>query len=123
MSEKGEIISENLQTQRIQTISQSNTLSNPTFLEKYENEVWKSLLQAYFDDLEHNNKLEDGFGWRNRYQIHVLSGVPQKKIYSVLGPVDRLLSVQVIERRQSPSKWGKQKFQYRIIIHEVSAYA
>ena len=78
------------------------------------------LVTAVVQDLQNMIKEIDAneLGWRNKYNIHLLSGVSQKKIYQECGVIENLVNQGIIERRPSPSKWGKQKHQYRIgVVH------
>ncbi len=59
------------------------------------------------------NSIED-IGWRNKYNIHLLSGVSQKRLYREGGIIDRMVEAQILQMRKSPSHWGKQTHQYRI---------
>ena len=55
-------------------------------------------------------------GWRNKYRIHLLSNVSQKRIYREIGIIEKLIDSGLIDCRNSPTRWGKQKFQYRLDI-------
>lgn len=57
---------------------------------------------------------DDELGWRNKYNIHRLSGVSQKHIYKECGIIELLIKMKVIDRRPAPSRWGQQKHQYRL---------
>ena len=59
-------------------------------------------------------------GWRNKYNIHLLSGVSQKVIYKDWGIIEKLSANEAIEKRRSPSNWGQQKHQYRINLETHS---
>jgi len=59
-------------------------------------------------------------GWRNKYNIHLLSGVSQKVIYKDWGIIEKLSANESIEKRLSPSNWGQQKHQYRINLETHS---
>ena len=79
--------------------------------------IIKALIIAVFQDLQKQviqrvNKQE--IGWRNKYNIHLMSGVSQKRIYKEYGILDRLVEWGIIEKRPSQSRWGKQKHQYRL---------
>ncbi|MBD3157853.1 MAG: hypothetical protein GF309_03600 [Candidatus Lokiarchaeota archaeon] len=77
-----------------------------------EEEILYALALAYAYDVDNNKKLAES-GWRNKYKIHKLSGLPQKTIYSRTGPLISLLKKKLIQKRESPSRWGGQQFQYR----------
>ncbi len=55
-------------------------------------------------------------GWRNKYRIHLLSKVSQKRIYREIGIIEKLINCGLIVYRDSPTRWGKQKLQYRLDI-------
>lgn len=79
--------------------------------------IIKALLIAVIQDLQKQviqrvNKQE--LGWRNKYNIHLMSGVSQKQIYRECGFLDKLIEYGIIEKRPSQSRWGKQKHQYRL---------
>ncbi|MBS3795777.1 MAG: hypothetical protein KGY80_12805 [Candidatus Thorarchaeota archaeon] len=77
-----------------------------------EEEILYALALAYAYDVDKNKRLAES-GWRNKYNIHKLSGLPQKTIYSRTGPLHSLLGKKLLEKRESPSRWGGQQFQYR----------
>ena len=53
-------------------------------------------------------------GWRNKYNIHLLSGLSQKIIYRENGIIEKLVNRNLIVMKESSSNWGQQKFLYRI---------
>jgi len=84
--------------------------------------IVKALMIAVFQDLQKNviqriNQQE--IGWRNKYNIHLKSGISQKQIYRECGILDRLVKQGIIEKRPSQSRWGKQKHQYRLSFSHV----
>ncbi len=81
-----------------------------------------SLIVAMFRDLKKlkSDRIDKGeLGWRNKYNIHRLSGVSQKQIYKEYGIIEQLVENEVIEQRPSQSRWGKQKHQYRLNFHYI----
>jgi len=76
-----------------------------------------SLILAVFQDIQKHpfatvNTQE--LGWRNKYNIHLLSGISQKQIYKECGILEKLITEGILEKRPSQSKWGRQKHQYRL---------
>ncbi|TXT54600.1 MAG: hypothetical protein BAJATHORv1_60097 [Candidatus Thorarchaeota archaeon] len=55
-------------------------------------------------------------GWRNKYRIHLGTDISQKKIYSENGPIESLMELNLLEIRDSPNRWGGQKYNYRIHV-------
>ena len=81
-----------------------------------------SLIVAMFRDLKKwkGESIGKGeLGWRNKYNIHKLSGVSQKQIYKEYGIIEQLIEKGVIEKRPSQSRWGKQKHQYRLNFNHI----
>ncbi|MGY5859741.1 MAG: hypothetical protein RTU63_10250 [Candidatus Thorarchaeota archaeon] len=79
--------------------------------------IIKALIIAVFQDIQKQaiqSVNEQEIGWRNKYNIHLMSGVSQKQIYKEYGILDRLIERGSIEKRPSQSRWGKQKHQYRL---------
>ncbi|TFG31374.1 hypothetical protein EU528_06365 [Candidatus Thorarchaeota archaeon] len=75
-----------------------------------------ALILAVFQDIQHHNFTTvntQELGWRNKYNIHLLSGVSQKQIYKECGVLEKLIEKGVLEKRPSKSRWGRQKHQYR----------
>jgi len=75
-----------------------------------------ALILAAFQDIQHHNVATvntQKVGWRNKYDIHLLSGVSQKQIYKECGVLEKLIEKGVLEKRPSKSRWGRQKHQYR----------
>ncbi len=100
-------------------LSQETSLADST---QICNAIIAALILAVFQDLQKQaavgiNKKE--LGWRNKYNIHLMSGVSQKQIYKEWGVLERLIEVGVIEKRPSQSNWGKQKHHYRIDIDSI----
>lgn len=81
-----------------------------------------SLIIAVFQDLQRRTVQRinrEGLGWRNKYNIHLLSGVSQKQIYKEYGIMEKLIEQRIIEKRPSQSRWGKQKHQYRLSFSQI----
>ena len=57
---------------------------------------------------------DEELGWRNKYNIHRLSGVSQKLIYKEYGIIEQLVEMKVIDKRPASSRWGQQKNHYRL---------
>ncbi len=97
-------------------LSQESSLADST---QICNAIITTLILAVFQDLQKHaaagiNKEE--LGWRNKYNIHLMSGVSQKQIYKEWGVLERLIEAGIIEKRPSQSNWGKQKHRYRLDI-------
>ncbi|MCK4566790.1 MAG: hypothetical protein KAU48_05715 [Candidatus Thorarchaeota archaeon] len=76
-----------------------------------------ALILAVFQDLQKQDTSginKEDLGWRNKYHIHLMSGVSQKQIYKECGVLEKLIEVGIIEKRPSRSRWGKQRHQYRL---------
>ncbi|MHA1137697.1 MAG: hypothetical protein ACTSSE_14545 [Candidatus Thorarchaeota archaeon] len=81
-----------------------------------------SLIIAVFQDLQRRTVQRinrEDLGWRNKYNIHLLSGVSQKQIYKECGIIEKLIEQRIIEKRPSQSRWGKQKHQYRLSFSQI----
>ncbi|MGY5859419.1 MAG: hypothetical protein RTU63_08610 [Candidatus Thorarchaeota archaeon] len=53
-------------------------------------------------------------GWRNKNEIWEASGVPKKSIYGRNNILVRFTVLGLAKQRPSISKWGRQKFQYKL---------
>jgi len=53
-------------------------------------------------------------GWRNKNQIWEVSRVPNKTIYGRNNVLVRFTILGLAKQRPSRSKWGRQKFQYKL---------
>ena len=53
-------------------------------------------------------------GWRNKNEIWEASGVPKKSIYGRNNILVRFTVLGLTKQRPSISKWGRQKFQYKL---------
>jgi len=76
-----------------------------------------TLVLAVFQDLQKQAAVginKEELGWRNKYNIHLMSGVSQKRIYKEYGVLERLIEAGIIEKRPSQSNWGKQRHHYRL---------
>ncbi len=81
-----------------------------------------SLILAIFQDLRQQQSANidiDKLGWRNKYNIHLMSGVSQKTIYNEYGILEKLMVDGIVERRSSQSRWGQQKYQYRLVLDSI----
>jgi hypothetical protein len=76
------------------------------------------LILALLVDLQRRIPSTDIFlqdlGWRNKYNIHMSTGLSQKVIYRECGIIDKLVDLGILEMRAAPSHWGQQKSHYRI---------
>ncbi|MHA1909625.1 MAG: hypothetical protein ACW98Y_20160 [Candidatus Thorarchaeota archaeon] len=52
-------------------------------------------------------------GWRNRNQIANKSSLSNRRVYGKSGIIDRLVELELIQKRENPKPWGRQTFQYR----------
>lgn len=78
-------------------------------------DILTALLLALLQDMQKVDTCRvDDLGWRNKYNIHLLSQVSQKRIYREFGVIERLVEDGIIKQRPSRTRWGKQKFQYRL---------
>ncbi|MHA1930685.1 MAG: hypothetical protein ACTSV2_19105 [Candidatus Thorarchaeota archaeon] len=71
-----------------------------------------------------NSSTNSSKGWRNKHRIASESGVTQKRVYNRGGIIDRLIALELVEKRDSDTAWGKQKYLYRLNIGNdfVQAY-
>ena len=76
----------------------------------------RALIQDYYKQKSSNTLKLEEMGWRNRYNIHLLSGLSQRTIYKERGVIEMLVESDFLERRPSPSHWGRQKYQYRLSL-------
>lgn len=53
-------------------------------------------------------------GWRNKNQIWEASKVPKKAIYGRTNVLVRFTVLGLVKQRRARSKWGRQKFQYKL---------
>lgn len=53
-------------------------------------------------------------GWRNKNQIWEASEVPKKAIYGRTNVLVRFTVLGLVKQRRARSKWGRQKFQYKL---------
>jgi len=51
-------------------------------------------------------------GWRNKNKLRVKSGLSKKALYGRSGVMNRFLALGLVVRRESPTRWGAQKYQY-----------
>lgn len=80
--------------------------------------ITSSLIIAMLKDLQkakdNSQVIFHELGWRNKYNIHLLSGLSQKVIYREVGIIDTLVNLDVIKMKDAPTRWGRQKYHYRI---------
>ncbi len=75
-------------------------------------------------DFSKDQDRRDAMGWRNKYAIVKESKVSQRRVYSKGGIIDRMESLEIVERKNSDSSWGGMKHLYRLRIESefVKAY-
>lgn len=75
-------------------------------------------------DFSKDQDHRDEMGWRNKYAIVKESKVSQRRVYSKGGIIDRMESLEIVERKNSDSSWGGMKHLYRLRIESefVKAY-
>ena len=82
--------------------------------------ITRSLILALLEDIQNNNHSTEimfqDIGWLNKYNIHLRSSLSQKVIYRECGIIEMLVDLGVIEMKDSPTRWGQQKYHYRIAI-------
>ena len=108
--------------QTIFTSGSSFKLKNHDARIKMSESIVFALIVAIFRDLKKwtNERIDKGeIGWRNKYNIHRMSGVSQKQIYKEYGIIEQLIENGIIEKRPSQSRWGKQKHQYRLNFNYI----
>ena len=84
--------------------------------------IVSAMAVALFRDLQKQlgQRIDDeNLGWRNKYNIHRLSGVSQKHIYKECGIIEQLIEMKIMDRRPAPSRWGQQKHQYRLNLSRI----
>lgn len=74
----------------------------------------RALIQDYYRQKSSKTMKPEDLGWRNRYNIHLLSGLSQRTIYQEWGVIEMLVESDFLERRPSLSHWGRQKYRYRL---------
>ena len=76
------------------------------------------LILALLEDLQRRipsrDILFEELGWRNKYNIHISTGLSQKVIYRESGIIENLVTLGILEMKDAPSHWGQQKSHYRI---------
>jgi len=77
-----------------------------------------ALILAIRQDIEKIDSIQfaEDVGWRNGYNIHLLSGVPQKEVYNENGVLAKLVEAEIVQKRSSQSRWGKQRYHFRLSI-------
>jgi hypothetical protein len=86
------------------------------FLLPTELKVFQVLAEYLLDDgpVPYGDYLLYPGGWRNKNQIWVASGIPKKTIYSRNNVLVRFTVLGLAKQRLSKSKWGRQKYQYKL---------
>jgi hypothetical protein len=76
----------------------------------------RALIQDYFLQRKSRKVNPEDLGWRNKYRIHLLSDrrLSQRTLYNEMGVIEMLVRSDFIEKREAPSSWGNQDFQYRL---------
>lgn len=75
-------------------------------------------------DLTNNQYNQEDVGWMNKHNILKESNVSQKRMYGRTGIIDRMESLELVEKKDSNSSWGGMKFLYRLKIDNdfIKAY-
>ncbi len=55
-------------------------------------------------------------GWRNRNKIASQTSLSNRRVYGKRGIIDRLVELDLIQERENPKPWGREKYQYRANI-------
>jgi hypothetical protein len=86
------------------------------FLLPRELKVFQVMAEYLLDDgpVPYGDYLLYPGGWRNKNRIWEASGVPKKTIYSRNNVLVRFTVLGLAKQRPSISKWGRQKFQYKL---------
>jgi hypothetical protein len=86
------------------------------FLLPTELKVFQVMAEYLLDDgpVPYGDYLLYPGGWRNKNQIWVASGIPKKTIYSRNNVLVRFTVLGLAKQRLSKSKWGRQKYQYKL---------
>ena len=78
--------------------------------------VFQAMAEFLLDDgpVPYGDYLLYPGGWRNKNQIWDISRVPKKTIYGRNNVLVRFTVLELAKQRPSRSKWGRQKFQYKL---------
>ena len=87
-------------------------------------EVMAKFLISQGHVLTDDHQDKDELGWMNKHNIIQESSVSQKRVYGKNGIIDRMESLEIIEKKNSSSSWGGMKHLYRLKIDNdfVRAY-
>ncbi|MBD3408095.1 MAG: hypothetical protein GF411_18385 [Candidatus Lokiarchaeota archaeon] len=87
-----------------------------TYLLPVELAIFRALAEAMIEDGPVNLGKEPYLlgGWRNKNQLMELANVPKKALYGRNNVIKRFLTLGIVKRRTSTSKWGRQKYQYSL---------
>jgi len=87
-------------------------------------EVMAKSLISQGIDLTDNQQNQENIGWMNKHNIIQESQVSQKRIYGKNGIIDRMESLEIVEKKNSSSSWGGMKYIYRLKVDSdfVRAY-
>jgi len=75
-------------------------------------------------DLADDQQNQENIGWMNKHNIIQESQVSHKRIYGKIGIIDRMESLEIVEKKNSSSSWGGMKYLYRLKVDSdfVRAY-
>ena len=78
----------------------------------------RALIQDYYKHKKSQSVSLENLGWRNKHKIYLLSEdmLSQRTVYNKCGVIELLVRSDFIEKREAISNWGKQVFQYRLIL-------
>ncbi|MBN2228328.1 MAG: hypothetical protein JW779_01970 [Candidatus Thorarchaeota archaeon] len=65
-------------------------------------------------DFSNEYSTQEKIGWMNKHSIIQESNVSQKRVYSKNGIIDRMESLEIVEKKASDSSWGGMKYLYRL---------
>ncbi len=99
---------------RLEVYNQHEYLRN--FMIPTELKVFNTMAEFVIEDgpVPYGDYLLYPGGWRNKNQIWEASGVPKKTIYGRNNVLVRFTVLGLAKQRRSRSKWGRQKFQYKL---------
>lgn len=99
---------------RLEVYDQHEYLRN--FLLPTELKVFQVMAEFLLEDgpVPYGDYLLYPGGWRNKNKIWEASGVPKKTIYGRNNVLVRFTVLGLAKQRPSRSKWGRQKFQYKL---------
>ena len=99
---------------RLEVYDQHEYLRN--FLLPTELKVFQVMAEFLLEDgpVPYGDYLLYPGGWRNKNKVWEASGVPKKTIYGRNNVLVRFTVLGLAKQRPSRSKWGRQKFQYKL---------